>query len=117
MICVLAVIAGAGEEQQRPDEAKLVVGKWKVANDNKDLPAGTVLEFGKDRKLKITLREAGKEEHLSGVYKVEGDRIHVTLRFGAVEEKREPLLIKRICEQELIVQPPRGATVKLRRIK
>jgi uncharacterized protein (TIGR03066 family) len=117
MVGVVASGAPAHEPKDKPDNAKLLVGKWEVTNANKELPPGSVIEFGKDGKMKITRKADGKEETADAVYKVEGDKIQFTLKLGNREEKKDPVTIKKIAEQELTLESGKELTLQLKRMK
>ena len=82
MVCVLT--GSARTEDKKPDNAKLIVGKWEVTKADKELPVGTVLELGKDGKGKITAKRGGRDDVLEFLYKVEGRGTQgmATLRAG-----------------------------------
>lgn len=85
---------------------------------DKGLPeVGTVMEFSKDGKMKIIAKDDGKERSRDGVYKVEGDSTHFTLKAGDKEVKTDPLTIKKVSEQELVLEAKKGAAFGLKRVK
>lgn len=104
MICVLAVSTQADDKKEKLDNAKLLVGKWEVTKADEDLSVGSVIEFSKDGKMKITAKNDGKKEIFNAIYKVEGDKIQFTLKLDGEDEKKDPLTIKKISDQELVLE-------------
>jgi uncharacterized protein (TIGR03066 family) len=115
-VVVLALAAGAGAED-RGDAARLLVGKWQTTKAHKVVPVGTVFEFSKDGKMRVNLKDGGKEESVEGICKVEGDKVQYTLKLGGKDEKKDPLTIKKISEQELVLKGVEGDLSELKRIK
>ena len=103
MVCVLTASAQADDKKDKPDHAKLLIGKWEMTKAADDLPVGSVIEFTKDGKMKIVAKKDGKEETINAIYKVEGAKIEYTLKLGDKDEKKKPLTIKKISEQELLL--------------
>jgi uncharacterized protein (TIGR03066 family) len=124
LLSSLTVSAWADGEKDKPDNAKLIVGKWelsKVENDprgfSKDFPLGSLIEFSKDGKMKVTVKKDGKEESETMLYKVEGDKIRVTQKKGDKEEELAPLTIKKIAEQELVWEDKKQVVFEFKRLK
>ena len=117
MVCVLTVGARAEDKTEKPDNAKLIVGKWEVTKADKEMPVGAVIEFGKDGTMKITAKTGGKEQSVDAVYKVEGDQVQFTLKLPDREEKKEPLTIKKLSEEELVLDMEKGRSVEFKRVK
>jgi uncharacterized protein (TIGR03066 family) len=114
VVCVLTPGTWAADDNEKPDNAKLLVGKWEVTRGDKELPVGSVVEFSKDGKMKITIKE---KDNIDAVYKVEGDKIQFTLKTGDTEEKKDPLTIKKISEKELVVETKKGQSYEFKQVK
>jgi uncharacterized protein (TIGR03066 family) len=96
----LMVILSAGvsaEDKVEKVDASKVVGKW----EPKDAPKGmkVVIEFTKDGKILITTGK--KDEDFGGTYKVEGNKIKITLKLGDMEIK-DDLTVSKQSDTELI---------------
>ncbi|MCE9564681.1 MAG: TIGR03066 family protein [Planctomycetes bacterium] len=113
IVCVFPFIAQADDKKDKPDNTKLLVGKWEVTKAEKELPVGSVIEFSKDGKMKIT----AKNKSVDAVYTVEGDKIEFTLKLGDRDEKKDPLTIKKLSEQELVLSVEKGITFEFKRVK
>jgi uncharacterized protein (TIGR03066 family) len=117
VVCLLALRLGAAETKEKADNATLLVGKWEVTKTAKDLTAGSTIEFAKDGKMKVTIKAQGKEEVVEATYKVEGDKIPYVLKLRGEEVKKEPLIIKKLTEQELVLESVQGDKLELKRVK
>ena len=97
----MAAFAGAAAVQD--DNAKKIVGAWEVTKQTGDLPVGTVVEFTKDGKMTVVVKEGGQDLKLEGTYKVEKEKLNVTLKVG--DEKHEEMLtIKKLNDDTLEVE-------------
>lgn len=73
-------VAGASADDKKIDPAKLV-GKWELTkSESGNAPKGAIVEFMKDNKLAITVDVNGKSVTLNGTYKVDGDKLTVTIK-------------------------------------
>jgi uncharacterized protein (TIGR03066 family) len=71
----------AAADEKKIDKAK-IVGKWRVTKGGaKD----ATLEFTKDGKALAVAKENGKEFKPEGTYKIEGDKLTVTMKLGDQE--------------------------------
>lgn len=110
MIAVVATAqVGAEEKAEKPDYAKLIVGKWEATKADNSVLVGGVFEFAMDGKLKITHKEKTSEVG----YKIIGDQIQP---FEAGEKKGPPIIILKISDKELIVEGPGKIKVEFKRI-
>jgi uncharacterized protein (TIGR03066 family) len=76
------------------------------------------MEFRKDGTMRITAKKDGQEVTVNAVYKVEGEKIQFTLKEDGKEEKKPPLTIKKISDQELVLEAKDGLTTfELKRMK
>ena len=100
VIGVLAPGARAEDPPAKPDYAKLLVGKWEVTKGDGSLRVGVVMEYRKDGTMKMSNWEPSVR---SGSYKVQGDKILVTLRLhgGKEPERKEPATIRKLTDEEL----------------
>jgi uncharacterized protein (TIGR03066 family) len=81
IVCFLAAFAGADEK--KADNAKLIVGKWEVtAAHEGGPPKGGTVEFTKDGKMKVSGEQNGMKMDFDGTYKVDGNKLALTFKFG-----------------------------------
>jgi uncharacterized protein (TIGR03066 family) len=98
LVAVL-VLAGGSHRAQAQDEAKTIVGVWEVAKSS-DLPPGSTIEFAKDGKVKVLVKEKGEPINLEGTYKVEQTRLTVKLKLGD-QTIDETVTIKKLTATDL----------------
>lgn len=111
-----ALTAGARAEDKK-DNAKLLVGTWEFTKSyDKGPPVGSVIEFTKDGKIKLTHKADGKESTHEGTYKLDGDKIALVVKDGDNERKINTK-IKKISETELVTENDAGKTVEMKRKK
>jgi uncharacterized protein (TIGR03066 family) len=80
VVFTIVFVAGASADDKKIDPAKLV-GKWELTkSESNNAPKGAIIEFKKDNKLSITVDFNGKSLELSGTYKVDGDKLTVTIK-------------------------------------
>src|SRR5438105_1659650 len=99
VVCALTVAAGA--EEKKADNAKLLVGSWEVVKADKGtVDVGSIVEFTKDGKMKVTHKKDGKEEVGEGTYKIDGEKFSFALKIGDNDVKKT-ITIKKISETEM----------------
>ena len=114
IVCALAIGIRADDEK---DNAKMVVGKWKVAKASPGtFPLGTVLDLSKDEKAKVIGSRDGKEFLHAGTYEVDGARIIITVKVKG-EEQKHVLTITRISETDMVTDHLGGGTIEFKKEK
>ena len=107
----MLLLTGCGKK----GNADLIVGKWELVK-GEEVPAGSVMEFTKDGKMKVTMTMAGKEIAMEGTYKVEGEKLTTSLNvFG--KEISDTDTIKTLNETMLILENTKGKVTELKRKK
>jgi len=111
-------LAGAGARgEDKPDYAKLIVGKWEVTKaDEGTAPPGAVIEFTRDGKVKVTFKKDDAETMIEGTYKIEGDAFVVTHKRGE-EEHTQTITITKITDTEMSTKNKDGKVVELKKKK
>ena len=98
LLAAVAVVGLAGtgaRADEKADYAKKIVGKWELTKvEEGGLPKGTLVEFDKDGKVKVTVKAEDKEQVLEGTYKVEGESLMLTMKVGEDERKQTITLLK-----------------------
>lgn len=80
-VVVAVGLLGANLRAEEPDLAKLLVGKWVVTKaDEGAPPVGTMAEFTKDGKLKVTIKMGDKENVMEGTYKCDANKFICTFK-------------------------------------
>jgi uncharacterized protein (TIGR03066 family) len=105
----------AGEKDKKgATNAKKIIGKWEVTKG--EAPAGSVIEFTKDLKLKFTIKMGDKDFTIEGTYKVEKDQLKTSIKIGD-KEITDTDTIKTLTETMLILEDTKGKVVELKRKK
>src|SRR5262245_61884335 len=115
VVCLLAGGALAEDKAEKGDNAKLIVGKWEVTK-SEGLPKGSVVEFTKDGKLKVTVKRDEGDVDVEGTYKVEGDKFKITLKQGD-NETMQTIAIKKLTKTDLHTENENGNSTELTRKK
>jgi uncharacterized protein (TIGR03066 family) len=96
---VLAIVFGGSAPTRAQEEATKIVGSWEVTK-SEELPTGSTLEFTKDGKLHVLVKDKGGDLKLEGNYKVEKQKLSVKLKFGD-QTIEEVVTIKKLTTTEL----------------
>jgi len=107
---------GADEKKDKPDFEKAILGKWEITKSGDSEVIGFIVEFAKEGKLKITPKSESSEKPLDGTYKIEGDKLHLTLKVDGKDEKKPPLKIKKIDEKVMVWETDKGVD-EFKRVK
>src|SRR5262249_59835035 len=93
---LVGLVSFAARAEDKADNAKLIVGKWECAKaDEGTLPVGSSVEFTKDGKIIVIVKEGDKEMKGEGTYKVEGDKFDFTIKIGD-QEHSDTITIKKL---------------------
>jgi uncharacterized protein (TIGR03066 family) len=97
--CVL--VLGIRAEDKK-DNAKIVIGKWKVIKASpKTLPVDTLIDMSKGDRVKVIGKRDGKEFVHGGTYKVDGAKIIITVKVVG-EEQKHILEITKISDTGMV---------------
>src|SRR5262249_23784792 len=113
VICASALAADNQDDREKEIREKLV-GRWELMKEGK--PNGTTMEFTKDGKVILQATVTGGTIKAVGTYKIKGEAIHITKKFGE-EEVKETLKIKKLTNSELEVEGEAGKTHEFSRAK
>jgi uncharacterized protein (TIGR03066 family) len=114
IVCVLGAGARADD---KTDYAKMMVGKWEASEtDPGTIPAGAVVEFTKDGKMKFTGKKDDVEMSFEGTYKVEKNTFTMTVKVGE-QEHTQTITITKISDTEMSTQDKDGKKVVLKKKK
>lgn len=112
------MVAGAMADDKKPDNAKLLIGKWELVKvKNEKLPTGfsATVDFDKNGKVKYAVSIDGKDTIKDAAYKVEQENI--ILSSDKQDRKDGRLTIKKLTEKELIVEDEEKKTLEYQRKK
>jgi uncharacterized protein (TIGR03066 family) len=101
--------ADKDKKDKAVDKAKLV-GTWElVKTDAKDAPPpGTLVEFTKDGKLKITVEVGEKKVTLNGTYSVDGDKLKTKMTTPDGQEHSDTDTITKVTDKQLLLKGSKG---------
>jgi uncharacterized protein (TIGR03066 family) len=105
LLCAPLLLTGCGKKSN----ADLIVGKWELTK-GEGAPPGTEMEFTKDGKVKVSMKVGEKGVSLEGTYKVEGDKLTVTMM-----DKTDSDTIKTLNDTTLVMEDSKGKTAELKR--
>ena len=111
---VTTATAQAPNEAKAADNKNKIVGVWIFVKDA-GLPAGTPMEFTKDGKLILKLDINGKEIKLEGAYKLDGDKVTVSMKSPDGKEDSETHTIKTLTDSMFVFTDSKGMEVELKR--
>ena len=114
VVCLFGPVVRA---EEKVDYAKMMVGKWEVSKGEEGTVAeGTLIEFTKDGKVNVVMKQDGKEEKMAGTYKVDGNKFTATLKVGE-DEHTQTITITKISETEMSTENKDGKKVTLTKKK
>lgn len=100
-VCTFAVVLSGGARAD-DDLSKLLVGKWVITKTDEGAPpVGTVAEFTKDGKLKVTMKKDDKDTTMEGTYKCEAKKFICTFK---INDKEQTMThdVSKISDKELV---------------
>lgn len=114
---LLAVAPAAAAPVPKPTTADKLVGKWRLVKSSNP-PAGKVeltVEFAADGTMTIRQTDGDADPVVyPGKYKVDGETIKYTVKVPG-GEKSEPLTVKTLTDDELVVVDPDDITEEFKR--
>ena len=114
IVCVLAIGIRADDKK---DNAKLVVGKWKVVKASPDtFPLGTIIEMSDDARIKVTAKRDNKEVIHEGTYKVDSPKIIITVKVEG-QNQEHVLTITKIDEATMVTDHLGGGRIEFKKEK
>jgi len=94
----------AADDATKSTNAEKIVGKWEISKTGTEgAPVGAVVEFQKNGKRILSLKISDKELTFTGTYKVEKDRLTVTLKTLDGKEESETNTIKTLNDTTLVL--------------
>lgn len=113
---VAAATAARADDKDGKVDGKKLVGKWEPA----DLPKGgkAVIEFTKDGKLAVEFEFGGRAEKTAGTYKLDGNKLTVTMKKGEGKERSETMTVTKLTDDEMVMEDDgKKKSETLKRIK
>ena len=111
----LAALVLVGLNARAEDaRASKLVGKWEAVKGH--LPAGSTIEFSKDGKITVSVKQEGKTVKHAGTYKLDGGKISVTRKYEGKERTRS-FKVKKLTDEALLTEDDQGKTTEFKRVK
>src|SRR5262249_26597235 len=107
--CVALGLSAWTEDKKPASNAEKIVGTWEGLTG---ASRGSLVEFTKEGKVKVTVEGEGRPRTMEGTYKVEKDTLTV-----ALEEGGQTVTIKSLTETKLVLQNKGGDTAEFKRKK
>ena len=112
---MLGIVAGVRAEDKVSKDN--IVGSWEVTkSEEPPPPVGSVVEFGKDGKMKVVRKQDGKDMTIEGTYTFKDDKIDMVLKIEDKEVKHS-ITIKKVDGDVISVENEKGKTLELKRKK
>ena len=107
VVVLLAVTAVRADDKKDKDLDKdKLVGTWEVTK-GESLPVGSTVEFTKDGKLKLAVKEGDKTMTIEGTYKIDGQAFKSTLKVGD-KDNTETVKVASLTDKELVLVDEQG---------
>ena len=113
-VAFLVLVGSACAEDTKID-AKKLIGKWEVKEPLVNSPV-FVLEFADAGKLIVYAGVGEKKEKVEGTYKLDGNKLEVTLAKGG-KEKKDTLTVTKLTDDEMVTKDSKGKEETLKRVK
>lgn len=111
----LVFVAGlSADEKAEKIDGKKLLGKWEPAEVAKG--AKVVVEFMKEGKVRVDVEFGGKKDKVEGQYKLDGNKLTVTIAKGGKEDK-DTSTITKLTDDELVMKDEKGKSETLKRYK
>jgi uncharacterized protein (TIGR03066 family) len=112
----LAVADDKKDEKKTDEYPKLIVGKWEITKAGGDVGPGSTLEFGKGGKFQMDVKAGDKKQAVDGKYKVEKDKVTITLMAGD-QTFDQTLMIRKLTAEALELVDKDGGVDVLKKVK
>jgi len=108
--------AAADDKADKNEFAKKIVGKWEITKAGGDVGPGSTLDFARDGKLVLVIKEGDKSRTLKGSYKLAKDKVTITLMADETESFDQTLTIKKLTDDAMeLVDENEGVDVLKRK--
>jgi uncharacterized protein (TIGR03066 family) len=95
-----------------------ILGVWELTKSEAGVLPKTTLEFTRDGKLKIAIEVDDKPVIVEGTYKVEGDKLTITVKAPDEDkESTDTATITKLTDKELITKDEKGKIDEFRKKK
>lgn len=106
----------AGTGASVADYKDKIVGTWELVKAE-DFPPGSLIDFKKDGKVKITVKQGDKETIMDGTYTVEGDKFTVEIAPPGGKLSKNIETITKLTDTEMTMKDSKGKTEEYKKKK
>lgn len=85
-------------------DAKLLIGKWELTGAGLPPAAKATVEFKKDNKMSFSLDLDGQKQDIEGTYKIDGNKMEMTMKGPDSQERTQKLTIVKLTEKEATIK-------------
>jgi uncharacterized protein (TIGR03066 family) len=112
----LVGLAVAEDKDTKDDSiADKLIGRWEAVKGT-GLPAGAIVEFRKDGKMTMTVKDKeGKEQKMEATYKVKGKSFDITMKRND-ETRTMTIKVTRITDKEMETEGSKGEMLTLKKL-
>lgn len=100
-----------GKNGAQKSNAEKIIGTWEM--EKPEAGAGTLMDFGKDGKVKVTVK--GRPKPLEGTYKVEGDKLSITMKKPDGKDETQTETITTLTDTKLVTKDDKGKTSEFKK--
>jgi uncharacterized protein (TIGR03066 family) len=121
LTCLLSIgiiLTGSASAAPAPKSNQTkIVGVWIVIKSDDGTPPMTTIEFTRDGKLKVKTKVGDQTLTMEGTYKLEGDKLTVTLITPDEKDKEvtDTVTITKLTDKELITKDQKGKVDEFKR--
>jgi uncharacterized protein (TIGR03066 family) len=91
----------AAADEKKDDHATKIVGKWEITKAGGQVGPGSTLDFAKDGKIVIVVKEEKESKTIKGTYKIAKDKLTITLTDEANTSFDQTLTIKKLTDDAM----------------
>ena len=108
--------AALGDDKDKVSKDKLV-GTWEIVKSTaaESVPPGTLVEFTKDGKLKLTVTLDEKKVKLEGTYSLDGDKLKTQITGPDGQEHSDTDTITKLTDKEMSLKDSKDQRTELKR--
>jgi uncharacterized protein (TIGR03066 family) len=122
-VCLLGIgiiLTGSVRAAPAPKSNQtMILGVWEVIKSDDGTPPMTTIEFTRDGKLKVKTKVGDQTLTMEGTYKLEGDKLTVTLMTPDEKEKEvtDTVTITKLTDKDLITKDQKGKVDQFKKKK
>lgn len=126
LACIAVILTGVdhlwfikavGAAPAPSSNQKKILGVWEITKSDDGTPLMTTIEFTKDGKVKVITPVGDQKVNIDGTYKMEGNKVTITLQTPDGKETTDTLTITKLTTKELITKDSKGQSDEFKKKK